>query len=289
VYEKQNILYRTEKFDRDLYIKRVKEKAALVVPELPPDDHENYFLMLGFPRSGTTLLENVLASHPMIETFEEITSFASVQKSVRPVAEKALPLPLDLAIKARNKYYREIDRRKKKPGAAIIIDKLPILSSDAALLEKFFPRKRYIFSIRHPFDVALSCYRQTFGANAAMDNFTTIEDTCRVYDFTMNQWFKTFSLDSERVCYIRYDRLVENLQEEVTRALRFVGAEWDTSILQFAQRADERKTKTPSYSKVRKGISIGVQTSWRNYEFLFKKPEARVLDKWVKFFGYEGL
>lgn len=288
-YEKQNVLYRTDTFDRNLFIERAKKKAALVVPELPPDVHDNYFMMLGFPRSGTTLLENVLAAHPAIETFEEIPSWASLQQIVRPISEESRPLPYDAAIKARTRYYHEIDRRRRKAGAGIFIDKLPILSADAVLLDKLFPQKKYIFSIRHPYDVVLSCFKQSFGPNAAMDNFTTFEDSCRAYDFTMGQWFSVFSLESERVCYVRYDRLVENLQEEVTRALQFVGAEWDKSVLKFAQRADDRKNKTPSYAKVRLGVSIGVQTSWRNYEFLFRRREARPLDRWVKFFGYEGL
>lgn len=288
-YEKQNILYRTDAFDRDLFIKRAQAKAALVVPELPRDDHDNYFNMLGFPRSGTTLLENVLASHPAIETFEEIPSWASLQQVVRLFADQGRPLPYEAALKARQRYYHAIDHRKKKATAAIYIDKLPILSADAVLLEKMLPRKKYIFSIRHPYDVVLSCFRQAFAPNAAMDNFTTMEDACRLYDFTMGQWFKTHSLESERVCYVRYDRLVEDLQQEITRTLRFVGAEWDQSVLQFAKRADERRNRTPSYQKVRQGVSIGVQTSWRNYEFLFRKPYARQLDRWVKHFGYEGL
>lgn len=288
-YEKQNILYRTDTFDRDLFMSRVQAKAALAVPALPPDDRDRHFMMLGFPRSGTTLLENILAVHPAIETFEEIPGWAGLQQIIRPFAEGSRPLPYEAAIKARQRYYREIDRRKKKDTAAIYIDKLPLFTADAVLLEKMFPRKKYIFSIRHPFDVVLSCFRQVFAPNAGMDSFTTMEDACRTYDFTMDQWFRTHSLDSDRVCYVRYDHLVLDLQQEVTRALQFLGAEWNPSLLQFATRADERMNKTPSYQKVRKGVSIGVQTSWRNYEFLFRKPYAQKLDRWVRLFGYEGL
>ena len=288
-YEKQNILYRTDTFDRDLWIKKIEQKAALVMPELPPDENDRYFLMLGFPRSGTTLLENILASHPAIETFEEIPAWQSVQQIIRHFLDGKLPVPYDAAVKARERYYREVDRRRKKDTAALFVDKMPIISGDSVFLDRLFPQKKYIFSIRHPYDVVLSCFRQVFGANQAMDNFTTMEDTCRAYDFTMGQWFKVHSLESERVCYVRYDHLVQDLQQEATRTLEFLGAEWDPSILQFAKRAQERRNKTPSYQKVRKGVSIGVQTSWRNYEFLFRKPYARKLDRWVKHFGYEGL
>jgi tetratricopeptide (TPR) repeat protein len=293
-YEKQNEFNRKDManstpFDRHRFIERVKIDANLEVPKLPSEDRSNYFLMLGFPRSGTTLLENMLASHPAIETFEEIPSWQSMRQITGPFALKKLALPRDVALKARARYYREIDQNKKKIGANIFIEKLPIRSADAVMLEKMFPQKKYILSIRHPYDVVLSCFKQYFQRNWVMDNFTTIEDACHLYDFTMNQWFKKFSLESERVCYVHYHQLVENMQDEVTRVLSFVGTGWDDVILQFARHSDERSNQTPSYSKVRQGVSLGVQTSWRNYAFLFRKPEARQLDRWLKFFGYEGL
>lgn len=291
-YEKQNEFYRSDKtsvtpFDRHRFIERIKVTANLNVPKLPFEDRNAYFMMLGFPRSGTTLLENMLASHPAIETFEEIPSWESMSQIMSSFALKKLALPADIAVKARARYYREIDQNKKKLGADIFIDKLPIRSAEAVMLEKMFPQMKYIFSIRHPYDVVLSCFKQHFAPNGAMDNFTTIEDACHLYDFAMSQWFKIFSLESEQVCYVHYHRLLENLPDEVTRVLKFVGTDWDDGILQFAKRSDDRGSRTPSYSKVRQGVSLGVQTSWRNYAFLFRRPEARPLDRWLKFFGYE--
>ncbi len=293
-YEKQNEFYRTgntnsNPFDRHLFIEKVKITANLKVPTLPTEDRSAYFMMLGFPRSGTTFLENILASHPAIETFEETQSWGSMTQITSPFALKKLALPLDAALKARARYYREIDQNKKKIGANIFIDKLPIRSAEAVMLEKMFPQMKYIFSIRHPYDVVLSCFKQYFAPNGAMDNFTTIEDACHLYDFAMSQWFRIFSLESEQVCYVYYHRLVEDLQGEVTRVLEFAGTSWDDGILQFAKHSEYRGSRTPSYSKVRQGVSLGVQTSWRNYAFLFRRPEARPLDRWLKFFGYEGL
>ena len=72
---------------------------------------------------------------------------------------------------ARRRYYDEIDRRKSKPGARAFVDKLPIRSAWIEVMEKFFPEKRYIFSIRHPFDVVLSCFKQYVGRNIAMEHF----------------------------------------------------------------------------------------------------------------------
>jgi hypothetical protein len=196
---------------------------------------------------------------------------------------------LRFPLEARERYYREIDRRKKKVGAEVFIDKLPINSAEAVTLKRLFPNKKYIFSIRHPYDVVLSCFKQTFNPNAAMDNFTTFEDSCRMYDFTMTQWFSQFKLESESVCYVRYDRLVENLKEEASRVLAFLGMEWHEDLLKFAERASDRRVRTPSYANVRQGLSIGVQSSWKNYTFLFKEKHARQLDRWVNHFGYTGV
>ncbi len=288
-YLRQNKLLRPKDFKPGLFAERVRAKGAARLAELPPDERTNHYVMLGFPRSGTTLLENALAGHPGIETFEEIPGFGAINHLFRPVHLQGKPLESDFASKARMRYYREIDRRKKKAGADIFVDKLPIISAEARFLKKLFPDKRYIFSIRHPYDVVLSCFKQAFGSNIATDNFTTFEDSCRVYDFVMGEWFGEFDLESADVCYIRYDRLVVDLRGEVGRALEFLGAEWHDEILHFAERAGEREVRTPSYAKVRAGLSLGVQSGWRNYEFLFRGKDARVLDRWVKFFGYEGL
>ena len=289
-YCKQNKLMRGPGFDTSVFRDRTKAKAEAKIEDAGPDERTDHYLMLGFPRSGTTLLENALASHPEIETFEEISALGSLSQFFFTRSESGTnSFGRNFTLQARARYYREIDRHKNKPGAKVFIDKLPIASADAKFFGKIFPGKRYIFSIRHPYDVVLSCFKQAFTPNAAMDNFTTFADSCRIYDFVMNEWFGTFSLDSEDVCYIRYDRLVTDLKTEISRALSFVGLDWNEEILEFAQRAEERRVKTPSYAKVRSGLSLGVQSGWRNYEFLFRTADARPLDRWVKLFGYEGL
>jgi hypothetical protein len=288
-YMRQNKLLRGPEFNPSAFVAEAKAKAEATLAAPGPDPRKNYYMMLGFPRSGTTLLENALANHPRIETFEEIPSFAAVNQLFRKSHIPGAPLERDFAKRARARYYTELDRRANKSGADVFIDKLPILSAQAHFLKKIFPEKRYIFSIRHPYDVVLSCFKQAFAPNVAMDNFTTFEDSCRIYDFTMNQWFTAFDLDSPEVRYVRYDRLVLDFKAEVSRVLAFLGVDWHDDIAHFAERASERQVKTPSYAKVRSGVSIGVQTAWRNYAFLFKRPEARPLDRWVKLFGYEGL
>jgi hypothetical protein len=164
---------------------------------------------------------------------------------------------------------------------------MPMRSGEAKLIVKVFPQRRYLFSIRHPFDVVLSCFKQYFQRNMAMDHFRSFDSAARLYDVSMQQWFDTFGLDDPRVHYIRYDRLVTEFEPVMRDTLGFLGAEWNDDILQFATRADERQARTPSYQKVRQGLGIGVQTQWRNYGFLFQSEAARPLHKWAAFFGYD--
>lgn len=272
----------------DEFPEMVTSSAALDVPPLPPDGRTNHFIMTGFPRSGTTLLENALAAHPMIETFEEIPSGSSTHIYLDRVLP-TLPAGADrtpVFLEARARYYAEADRRRRKAEAAILVDKMPIRSAEAVFMHKLFPDKRYIFSIRHPYDVVLSCIRQRFSPNVAMEHFRSFETAVRLYDFTMTQWFGVFGLDDRRVHYVRYDTLVTEFEPTMRSVLGFLGTGWDDSVLGFAEAADARATRTPSYHKVRQGLSIGVQTAWQNYAFLFQSDAARPLRRWVEFFGY---
>jgi len=274
----------------DAYPKAVLTFAQLPAVELPPDPWAaNHFDMLGFPRSGTTLLENALAAHPRIETFEEVPSMTAVRSYLSSMlpANASPELTRDALIEARERYYTELKMARRKTEVDIFVDKLPIRSSEAQFLVKLFPDKRYIFSIRHPFDVVLSAFKQNFAPNFAMEHFRRMDTAIKLYDFTMTQWFSVFSMDDPRVHYVRYDTLVTDFEPTIRGALAFLGAKWDASVLDFATAAQTRAARTPSYQKVRQGLGIGVQSSWRNYDFLFKGPEAKPLHKWAEFFGYE--
>ena len=274
--------------DLDAYQNIILAAAARNVPALPADPHANHFVMTGFPRSGTTLLENALAAHPVIETFEEIPSNASMELYLGralPEAEGEAE-EIEVYLKGRERYYDQVLRRARRDGAKVFVDKLPMRSAEAAFMAKMFPDKRYIFSIRHPFDVVLSCFKQHFDRNIAMEHFRTFEGAVKLYDFTMKQWFGSFGMDDPRVHYVRYDALVTAFEPTVRETLTFLGVHWDDRVLDFASAADARSARTPSYQKVRQGLTLGVQSAWRNYGFLFQSEAAKPLLRWAEFFGY---
>lgn len=277
-------------FEPTSYIADCLARNAQVVPPLPAFDRANYVMMLGFPRSGTTMLENALATHPRVETFEEVPSIHAattyIDRGDKGQTEHE-PRSVALYVEGRERYFSSLDRLRQKQGADVYVDKLPIRSLIAPFMKRLIPNQRFIFSVRHPYDVALSCFQQRFGANPAMANFLNLRDTIRIYDLTMTEWFKVHSMDDPSVHYVRYDDLVTDFETITRGTLEFLGLEWDPAVLEFAERAGERANRTPSYQKVRQGLSLGIQTYWRNYDFLFTQAEAAPLTKWAKFFGYE--
>lgn len=284
------------RMDRDQTVKPVvavegyKARGALVIPALPPDARTDCVMMAGFPRSGTTLLENALAAHPLVETFEEVAALRSSIDYIERVLSERTPRPgtdVELYVAARDRYYSYVDRFSRRPDAKVRVDKLPLRSGDAAFVSKLMPDMRFIFAVRHPFDVVLSCFKQRFGVNPAMANLHTIEEASRFYAFVMEQWFSVHSLDDPRVHYVRYHELVTDFQNVASGTLRFLGLDWDDDVEDFATKATGRRAKTPSYQKVRQGLSIGVQSNWKKYDFVFKSPAADPLRPWVRHFGYE--
>ncbi|MEP7241574.1 MAG: sulfotransferase [Devosia sp.] len=289
-YKSANEAERAPRIDPEDYYRGIEARGKIRAHSLPKDPRSDVVQMLGFPRSGTTLLENAFAAHAGIETFEEIPALKAAIDQIERVQLRKVPAPSDPAevyVTARRKYYEEIDARRQKPDAKVLIDKLPLRSGDARFLDKLFPDWRYIFSIRHPFDVVLSCFRQRFVPNPAMENFTSIAGAVRAYDKAMSEWFGSHTLTDNAVHYIRYDDLVLDFRKTMSGALEFLGLEWNDDVNDFAVKAETRAGRTPSYIKVRQGLTIGVQSSWRNYGFLFQTPETKALNKWAEFFGYE--
>lgn len=288
-YQRMNRTNRDASVDPKAYYRALDRHVAYTFEGEQTDARiASHLMMVGFPRSGTTLLENALAAHPKIETFEETPAQSRMSRWLERFTPNARVVSSDLASEARDQYFDELARQSKKSADVIKIDKMPLASGDAGYLRKILPSMKYIFSIRHPNDVVLSCFRQNFVHNPAMENFRTIADAVALYDRTMAEWFSVHSLnDDPSVCYVRYEDLVQDFRPTLERVLDFIGVGWDDAVLNFVEAADKRFAKTPSYKKVRSGLSIGVQSSRENYKFLFETKETAVLKKWVKHFGYD--
>lgn len=286
-YVALNEAARDRKFDPKAFYAGVQSRARLDIPPLPPDGQPAVVQMVGFPRSGTTLLENALAAHPAIETFEEVSALDATFVTLEQELARSKDLTPATYSKARKRYFDELRSRTRRPDAAVLVDKMPVRSADAAFISRLFPEWRYIFSIRHPFDVVLSCFKQRFVPNITMENFRSIPSAIRIYDYTMTEWFKQHGKeDDATVTYVRYEDLIERFDDVLGSTLAFLGLQWNDAVRDFAAAAAGRSARTPSYQKVRQGLTLGVQSSWRHYGFLFQSADAKPLHRWAEFFGY---
>lgn len=271
------------------YIKDLSDRDTWKIERLENDCRDNYFVMTGFPRSGTTLLENVFAVHPDIATCEETSSLsASFPRAYLGYLQED-PEKTNFSLRARmhrELYYKNLDRYVTKQSPKAVIDKTPIMAANIRYMEKIFPEKCYIFSIRHPYDVVISNYKQLYRQNVAMAAFNDMHTACELYNFVMSNWFDVFPGETDRVYYVRYDELVTDSERVVRGAIAFMNLEWTDEVKNFASHAANRAVKTPSYSKVKQGLTIGIQSSWKNYEFLFDEKCRALLDPWVHRFGY---
>jgi tetratricopeptide (TPR) repeat protein len=247
-----------------------------------------HVFLVGFPRSGTTLLEQVLASHPQIQTMEERDCL--IDAAVEFVAptdglEKLATLDDAGLARFRDAYWARVGEAGIAPSKPVFIDKMPLNTVLLCLVAKLFPDAKILFALRDPRDVVLSCFRRRFGMNAQMYEFTSLESTAAYYDAVM----ELASLYRDKlglsICDLRHENMVADLEKETRRVSEFLGVEFHSSMLQFAQTARSRSIDTPSAAQVSRGLSRDGIAQWRRYEKELA-PTLPRLAPWVAKFGY---
>ncbi len=220
-------------------------------------DDELPILIVGMPRSGTTLTEQIISSHPEVFGAGELTFWPSVGQMARKAEELT-----DARIQGMANDYLGL-LRKFSPSAKRVIDKLPGNYMYLGLIHRVFPRARIIHCRRHPVDTCLSIYFQNFSAGHEyryrLDNLAFYY---REYRRLMRHWRET--LPSEVFLEIQYEDLVENQDAVSHRLIDFCGLEWDERGLEFYK--NERSVSTSSNWQVRQPIYKTSTERWRNYE-----------------------
>jgi tetratricopeptide (TPR) repeat protein len=249
--------------------------------------------LVSFPRSGTTLTEQILASHSRIVTSDERPLLQQTCERLlsNRKAGAGFPYTLDRLTKSEiaglRDYYLQLARSSVSTETAtkVFIDKLPLNIIEIGIIKRLFSNPRFICLLRHPRDICLSCFMQSFTVNHAMANFFTLEDTARFYAATMNLWLHyndVFDLD---VIQLRYEDLVTNTRPEIGRLLDFLGLDWEDGLLDYRLRG-ERAVSTPSYQDIGSPIFKRAINRWKSYEDKLSRVES-ILDPFIKQFGYQ--
>jgi tetratricopeptide (TPR) repeat protein len=251
-------------------------------------DAASHVFLMGFPRSGTTLLEQVLASHPDVATLDERTAMVDAEvEYLQPGDGLDRLARIDAAdLKLfRDAYWGRIKAFGLDVRGKVFIDKFPLATMKLPLIAKLFPNARILFALRDPRDVALSCFRRGFGMNASMYQFTTLEGTARFYDAVMRLGLACRAAAPLELREVRYEALVEDFDAQARAVADFIGLEWSESLRDFARSARARPIRTPSASQVRRGLYSDALGQWRRYAAQLG-PVLPILEPWVERWGY---
>ena len=252
-------------------------------------EDSNLAFLIGFPRSGTTLLDTILRSHKDIEVIEEKPIISTIEQLIKNKFNTKLDSIYDLSkdnIMFLRKKYFELLKRYTNNEATLLIDKLPLNTISLPLINLLFPDAKVIFTHRHPYDTVLSCFQQIFKPNIAMANLVSLKSSSIIYDQVMDVWdiYKnnlTFDFITSK-----YEHLIEDLDGHTLKILKFLGVRWDKNIKNYRKTALERgKINTPSSSQVVLPIYKSSIDKWKNYEKYFEDCH-QYLNKWISYFDY---
>ncbi len=243
---------------------------------------------VGFPRSGTTLVERALAAHPDIVTTEERSPLTPAIRHLigRGGTAAALDGLAETQLsEARALFWQQAETVAGPLGGRLLVDKLPLNLVDLGYANLLFPEARVLVALRDPRDVCLSCFMQRFRLDDSMINFCSLEQTAETYTAVMDLWLA--HRDSLTLAWseFRYEDLVEDFETVVRGLLTFVGLDWHEAVAGYREQAERRSVATPSYRQVTREIyreSIG---RWRAYNDALA-PLQPVLAPFVDAFAY---
>jgi tetratricopeptide (TPR) repeat protein len=266
-YQRANELQKAaaRPYDRDAHRRgvddliRVYTRDTLCPRQPGSSDSMRPVLVVGMPRSGTTLVVQIIASHGAARGAGEL-AFWSEEVRKRQEVLRRHPPSETLRRKLGAAYLRELARCG--PDALRVVDKMPSNSDFLGLIHSVFPNARMIYLRRDPIDSCLSCYFQSFPVttNFAMD-LSDLAHYYREHQRLIAHWRS--ALPPETLLDVPYEALVEKPEEWSRRIIDFIGLEWDPRCLDF--HSTERTVMTASYAQVRQKIYRRAVGRWRNY------------------------
>lgn len=258
-------------------------------PAVPAGSEVSLAFLVGFPRSGTTLLDTVLRSHPNIDVVEEMPMLERVKTELGgpPTFATLNSLDSDRILRLRAIYLDELRRQFGDASSdRLVVDKLPLNLVNAGLIHRIFPEAKFILALRHPCDCVLSCFMQNFRLNDAMANFLDLEQGARLYDLVMTLWKQYQQKLGLDVGCLKYEELVLDLRSATEPLLGFLGLQWDENLLNYQETALSRgRINTPSYNQVTQKLYTQASARWENYR-RHMAPVLPILEPWSAEWGY---
>ncbi len=246
------------------------------------DAREHVFLV-GFPRSGTTLLEVVLDGHPDVVSLEEheLLGGGVLQFMCEPLDLGAL-VDADEATLARLRagYWADVAAAGADVHGKVFVDKHPLNTLKLPLIARLFPDAKILFACRDPRDVVLSCFRRRFKMNAAMYQMLSLEGAARFYAEAMSFAETVRPVLGLAWRQVTYETVMADFEGEIRSICDFLALEWTANMGSFAQRVQKREHSTPSTAQLARGLNRSGVGHWRHYTAELA-PLQSLLEPWA--------
>ena len=251
-------------------------------------------LLCGHPRSGTTLLEQVLDAHsdiisaeetklmhdeaylPLIRDLPEGTGILTALDSASPA----------LITRVRKNYFHCADLLLRRPvGTRLLMDKNPALNLMIPIVVRIFPETKFLVALRDPRDVVMSCFMQALPLTPVSSAYLTLEGTVNQYANVMGFWLEMRPRMANHWMEVRYEEMVDDLPAAAHSVLGFLGLGYEENVLKFYEHARTKRVHSPSHADVRKPLYRTAVGRWRNYQ-KYLDPCMPALERFLKAFNY---
>lgn len=250
--------------------------------------------MAGFPRSGTTLLEQMLAAHPeCIGTDESgvlrtqfLEPIVYQARTTREAIDELRTFDEDAIEAGREVYLRCTTSCLGEPiGSRMLIEKDPLLTADLALATALFPEAQLLMPLRDPRDVVISYCFTMVPLNWMSAPAVSVAQACVFYADVMRHWLHWRDVLAQPGVAVRYEDVIADPRHEVERLCDALGLPWDDAVLDTDKRSATRAVRTPTYDDVSRPLYSRSIGRWRHYE-KHLAPAMSVLEPYLDAFGY---
>jgi tetratricopeptide (TPR) repeat protein len=266
--------------------------AAWKDPDAPPLEQSPVFIV-AFPRSGTTLLELTLDSHPQLASMDEQPF---VQNSLDDMLAEGASYPENMrgltppqlnALRAR--YWERVRRKVLLGPGQRLVDKNPLNILRLPVIRRLFPNAPVLLAIRHPCDVMLSCFMQHFRTPDFAFLCSDLQSLAQGYKKTFDFWYQQKDLLAPKSMELHYETFARDFARETRTILDFLALPWNDAVLRPQETArDKRFISTPSYSQVIEPVSSKSIGRWHAYERALS-PTLPIIEPYLARWCYAGL
>jgi tetratricopeptide (TPR) repeat protein len=259
---------------------------------IAPEMQDSPIFVVGFPRSGTTLLEQMLDAHPSLQSMDENPFFNRLSGILGQHDQRILD---DLSVlrqydcdELRKRYNTMVDERIKRDWNTRLVDKNPLNMLWLPIMVRLFPASKFILAVRHPCDVILSCYMQSFRSSALAAAGSTLERLAHAYVQVMQSWLSDVDVLQPSVLVSRYEDLVDDPARQAARIAQFLELEDASPMLQFDRHARSKAyIGTPSYAQVIEPVNRKAVGRWHKYRSEME-PLLPILEPMLRHWGYDA-